>query len=724
MRHVSTIFSVLLLLGLAAYDLQQLTKLRAYTIEMDRIADTIARHSNQRGKLHEFLRRIRDDGDIITALADLSHSGFFTTDTPLASDSELLEAWPQKEEFESTLQALTDQVQKFNTFSTDTLPPKQTITLLDSWGFTTSDILQQIQVLNLRAHKYLITQCERTLRELLFVNAPTILAILGLWFGAGYLRQREHLQSSLKINAALESKRQELLSTQRIMASILDDIKQEKNRALLLARENQQLATIVQEANDAIFRLDEFGNIASYNNAAKRFFQSVGILQGKWFPGLFAAKDHAAINIAIDQASHQSEAPLLQLHPLRQSTHASSETTPGSPTNTSKLICEASFTMLPETQNTGRNTAVVLRDVSYKYQEMEHMKTVFDQAPNAQIICNEQGLIELCNAQVEAMFGYSTSELMEQPIEQLVPVRVEHHTRLREAYLQQPTARRMGAGRDLTARHKSGREVPVEIGLNPIVLSGRQFILASIVDISERVRAQDKLNATNQLLIDKNHEMEQFIYTVSHDLRSPLVTIDAFARKLLEELTTQLNEKQRHRLERIQANVEHMEKLLLDLLNISRLIQQPIEKRWLDTEAVVNRVLSTLEVDIQNSMATVDVISPLAPIYANESMLHQCLQNLVSNGIKYRDTNRPLTITIRCEANSTSIDLIVQDNGSGIHERYHEQIFRIFERLQGGEGTGVGLAIVKTIMDKHHGKVILRSKEQEGSVFTLCFPSK
>lgn len=724
MRHASTIFSVLLLLGLAAYDLQQLTKLRAYTIEMDQIADAIARRSKQRGKLHEFLRQIRNEGDIITALADLSHSGFFTTDSPLAGAGESLEAWPQKDEFESTLQAFTEQVQQFKQFPTDTLPPKQTFTLLDSWGFTTSDILQQIQVLNSRAHKYLITQYEHALRELFFVNAPTILVILGLWFGAGYLRQREHLKSSLKINAALESKRQELLSTQRIMASILDDIKQEKNRALMFARENQQLATIVQETNDAIFRLDEFGNIASYNKAAKRIFQSVGILQGVWFPGLFAAKDHAAINTAIHQASLQPEAPLLQLHPLRQATHASSEAIPGSPTNLSKLIYEASFTTLRETQNTGRNTAVVLRDVSYKYQEMEHMKTVFDQAPNAQIICNEQGLIELCNAQVEALFGYSTSELMEQPIEQLVPVRVEHHARLREAYLQQPTARRMGAGRDLTARHKSGHEVPVEIGLNPIVLSGRQFILASIVDISERVRAQDKLNATNQLLIDKNHEMEQFIYTVSHDLRSPLVTIDAFARKLLDELKIQLNEKQRHRLERIQANVEHMEKLLLDLLNISRLIQQPIEKHWLDTEAVVNRVLSTLEVDIQNSMATVNVMSPLASLYANESMLHQCLQNLVSNAIKYRDTNRPLTITIRCEANPTSIDLVVQDNGSGIHEKYHEQIFRIFERLQGGDGTGVGLAIVKTIMDKHHGKVILHSKEQEGSVFTLCFPNK
>src|SRR3990167_4051439 len=84
MRHAVTIFSVLLLLGLAAYDLQQLTKLRAYTIEMDQIADAIAIRSNQRGKLHEFLRQIRDDGDIITALADLSHSGFFTIDTPLA----------------------------------------------------------------------------------------------------------------------------------------------------------------------------------------------------------------------------------------------------------------------------------------------------------------------------------------------------------------------------------------------------------------------------------------------------------------------------------------------------------------------------------------------------------------------------------------------------------------------------------------------------------------
>ena len=119
-----------------------------------------------------------------------------------------------------------------------------------------------------------------------------------------------------------------------------------------------------------------------------------------------------------------------------------------------------------------------------------------------------------------------------------------------------------------------------------------------------------------------------------------------------------------------------------------------------------------------------EICKPLAIIQGNERLISQCVQNLLSNAIQYKDEQRPLTITISTSEQEESVSLIIKDTAMGIDAKYHEQIFRIFERLDIGEGTGVGLAIVKTVMEKHSGQVILESELGKGSTFTLVFPKQ
>lgn len=371
----------------------------------------------------------------------------------------------------------------------------------------------------------------------------------------------------------------------------------------------------------------------------------------------------------------------------------------------------------------GRLVVASIVDISERKQAQHMLEKIIEQAPNALIMTDDKGKIVLTNAQADHLFGYTRGELKDQAIEILVPAaeRAQHPSH-REKFFQSPKSRLMGAGRDLAGKAKDGSEVPIEIGLNPLSTPLGNFVVASIVDIRARLESQKILEKTNTQLQQKNHEMEQFIYTVSHDLKSPLVTIGGFAKMLSSSLRDIATDKQKHHLQRIQANVDHMETLLSDLLQLSRLIRQGVDKEAIDTEEMVYAVIGALEGQIIESKASVEVAQNLTPLCGNPRLISQCIQNLISNAIQYRDEARPLCITISTTTTNEHVALHIKDTAMGIDQKYHEQIFRIFERLDIGEGTGVGLAIVKTVMEKHKGKIELHSEVGKGSTFTLLFP--
>jgi signal transduction histidine kinase len=252
-------------------------------------------------------------------------------------------------------------------------------------------------------------------------------------------------------------------------------------------------------------------------------------------------------------------------------------------------------------------------------------------------------------------------------------------------------------------------------------LERSQNILLSIMQDIEKEKLQTK--KLNELLLNKNKEMEQFIYTVSHDLKSPLVTIGAFTQKLISEISNTLTEKQSHRLNRILQNVNNMEAVLTDLLDLSRIVQQSISTTNVNLKTVVDQQYIVLEESIREANATINVADFLHDMNANERLLSEAILNLLSNSLRYREPSINLVINISTSQTDSFTTIHVQDNGIGIDPKYHDLIFKIFEKLSTTVGTGVGLTIVKTIMDKHKGQVTLESQLGEGCCFSLAFPN-
>lgn len=253
------------------------------------------------------------------------------------------------------------------------------------------------------------------------------------------------------------------------------------------------------------------------------------------------------------------------------------------------------------------------------------------------------------------------------------------------------------------------------------VMNRSQNLLLSVMEDVQEEKAQTA--ALNEQLISKNKEMEQFIYTVSHDLRSPLVTINAFTQKLISELSESLSEKQAYRFSRIIENVNNMESLLTDLLDLSRVVQQAITFSNLDVKTLVEKQCKAIENSINETDASIRLADNLHNITANSRLFCEAILNLLTNAIRYRAPSRKLVIDISTTQSPSSTSIHIKDNGIGIEPKYHKLIFDIFERLSTMEGTGVGLTIVKTIMEKHQGQVTLESKLGEGSCFTLTFPN-
>lgn len=712
-RQLFALASVLLIAALMAYNYQQL---RYPLLLLDRIsivAEELNYRSMQKSEIQKFHAALIEnklpaaDNFKIFYDARLFNRVFF-----IPKDVALLKGWSDEAVMIKNEQALEKMTLSFNRIKFDANDYDNSLLIIGHWVSRMVALLDAQQASYVRLSAHIAAQLKKEGEPILWVNGLLLCSILSILFGALYSLQREKLRDSRELNQELLGKQSSILKSQKIMVSIMDDIKREKALAVELATKNQQLVSVVYQSSDAIFWLTERGVISNCNNATYRLFNRSGDeLVGLKFKTLFSQQDWNAIQAALHLSIERAEASIIHIRFQK----------PGDPAVMQVLA--ASFSPLLDQDRQVTGISVIARDISTQYHEREQLRLIIDQAPSALIMTDATGRIAMCNRQVETLFAYAPGELIGQSIEVLVPRHARQlHPSLRHSFIRQPEARAMGAGRDLTGCKKDASEIPVEIGLSPISTSEGQFVIASVVDITERRRTQHELEAFNEKLTQKNKEMEQFIYTVSHDLKSPLVTINAFSNKLYVELFEQLSEKHRHLLVRIQANVAHMEHLLKDLLGLSHLIQQTVDKAWQNTNGILTSVVNALEGEISESNAKLNVKSPLLSIYANESMLFQCLQNLLSNAIKYRDPNRVPVIDIDIQKQADELRLSIKDNGLGIDKRYHEQIFKIFERLGAGDGTGVGLSIVKTIMEKHNGRVLLESAFGSGSTFTLCFP--
>ncbi len=269
----------------------------------------------------------------------------------------------------------------------------------------------------------------------------------------------------------------------------------------------------------------------------------------------------------------------------------------------------------------------------------------------------------------------------------------------------------------------------------------RQAVV-NFVDISERKKAEDALAASKKLLEEKNKTLEQLIYVISHDLRSPLVNIDGFSRELdltLKEIIESLDNgmdtagfaTKLHlaipdtlkALERIRASIRQMDALLKGLLMLNRMGRAALQIGAVDMNAVFHLLASSFAFRIKEAGITF-TIGQLPSCWADTTQVTQLFSNLIDNAIKYRSKDRPGIIDVTGEIIGSYAIYKVKDNGIGIAENYKEKVFELFHRLHPKEtdGDGLGLTVVKQILSRLDGTISLDSAAGEGCIFSVKLP--
>jgi PAS domain S-box-containing protein len=352
------------------------------------------------------------------------------------------------------------------------------------------------------------------------------------------------------------------------------------------------------------------------------------------------------------------------------------------------------------------------------------LRLVIEASPTGMLMVDANGTIVLVNAQVEQLFGYDREELMGQTIEMLVPERYRHqHARFRMAFFDELLTRAMGAGRDLFGLRKDGSEVPIEVGLNPLATPRGTFVLSSVVDVTERKRAERALLEKTEELERSNRELEQFAYVASHDLREPLRMVATYVTLLEREYADRLGPDARQYMRFAVQGAERMARLVSDLLAYARIgaMSSPLDE--LDSAELVREVLEGLRTTIAESSAEI-VVAPLPVVRGNRTQLSQLFQNLLENALKFSSSTPPrIELTARREP--AEWVFCCADNGIGIDPRFHARIFELFQRLHAPDaypGTGMGLALCKKIVERHGGRIWLSSTPGRGSEFSFSLP--
>jgi PAS domain S-box-containing protein len=285
------------------------------------------------------------------------------------------------------------------------------------------------------------------------------------------------------------------------------------------------------------------------------------------------------------------------------------------------------------------------------------------------------------------------------------------------------TIRKHGVVR-LEARHRchDGTSFPVDVVVTTVEWEATDYFCAFVRDISDRKQTEAMLAEKTERLEASNAELEQFAYVASHDLREPLRMVNSFVTMLAKRYGDKLDAEARDYIAFAQDGAVRMDRLILDLLEYSRVgrLNRPLAPVPLGQ--MVDLARKSLLVATAESGAIIEVAPDLPVVLVNEEEIVRLLVNLIANALKYRHPDRAPVVRITAERQGAEVLCQVSDNGIGIDPQYYERIFRIFQRLHGRdryEGTGIGLAICKKIIERHGGRIWVESQPDLGSTFSF-----
>lgn len=378
----------------------------------------------------------------------------------------------------------------------------------------------------------------------------------------------------------------------------------------------------------------------------------------------------------------------------------------------------------------------------------------------------------MVNPAIERMFGYTRNELKGQPIEILIPDKYKpHHHQLRDGFYHKPSNRVMGQGRDLNGRKKDGTDMPVEVSLSHYRRDDELFVIAFLVDITQRKEielsmlkqkaelekitdkirqlnadlevkveertlilkeALQKLEESQQELseaLDKERQLNEiksrFVSMASHEFRTPLTTVLSSASLLSKYTTAADQEKREKHIQRIKNSVNNLNDILEDFLSLGKLNEGRVDKKVekLNLKEILSDTLEEMKAMLKKGQHFELDCDGNCDALTDKKLFRNILINLVSNAIKFSDEGKTIIITGKAEGDKATVS--VADQGIGISKEDQEHLFSSFFRAANAtniQGTGLGLHIVKRYVDLLEGEVILQSELNKGTTVTFTIP--
>ena len=467
--------------------------------------------------------------------------------------------------------------------------------------------------------------------------------------------------------------------------------------------------------NYAIFMMDPGGKIVSWNAGAERIkgYRADEVV-GHNFSCFFSPEDiergrpEEALRLTAVSGRHEEQGMRVRK-------------------DGSRFLASITLTALRDPAGRLRGFSEFSHDLSERKESEARYRGLLEAAPDAMVVVNVGGEIVLLNVQAEKQFGYRRDELLGQNVKSIIPEGFAERLIADGARsAADALAQQIGTGTELIGRRKDDSVFPLEIMLSPLESSEGILVTAAIRDITERKKSEEHLVKTVGELKRSNEELQQFAYVSSHDLQEPLRMVASYTQLLAKRYKGRLDSDADEFIAFAVDGCNRMQGLIHDLLAYSRAGTDGKAFCEISAEDALQGALTNLRITIKQSGAVVSHDS-LPAIRTDETQLTQVFQNLVGNAIKYRSAELP-RVHISATTNGDNEWIFsVRDNGLGIDPQYFERIFILFQRLHGRtefEGTGIGLAICKKIVERLGGRIWVESQPEKGSTFYFALPER
>lgn len=370
------------------------------------------------------------------------------------------------------------------------------------------------------------------------------------------------------------------------------------------------------------------------------------------------------------------------------------------------IVCGTGFSLL---------FANALRQADNIRRYQRQLESVMDNIVDGLVTIDGRGIVQSFNKACERIFGYAAADVIGRNVSMLMPPEhAANHDGYIENYKRTGVGRIIGVGRELEGKRRNGSLFPLELSVAEVRIGAQRIFSGIIRDISGRKAAETALRRSHD-------ELEQFAYVASHDLKAPLRGIDNLAAWIAEDIGGSMTEETAEKFTLLRNRVKRLETLLDDILKYSRAgrITDPPE------EIDVGRLLEAICLPLGAGKISIAIDAGMPVIHSHRTPLEQVFSNLVANAIKHHDRDA-VNIVISAQDRGASVEFAVKDDGPGIPPEFHDRVFQMFQTLHPRdrkEGSGLGMAIVKKLVEWQGGRVwILSQKDARGTEIRFLWP--